>query len=177
MTESKTASKVTSTKAAAKKTAASPTRGDAIALLMKDHRDVKKLFNAYQKLANAEASATQRLGFVKEICEALFLHATVEEEIFYPAMRATAVDAKDELDEAEVEHASVKELVAQIQSMDPDDELYNAKVKVLGEYVDHHVREEEREMFPKAKKSGMELEDIGQQIKTRKKELQGAGLH
>ena len=92
-------------------------------------------------------------------------------------MRAQVLDAEDELDEAQVEHASLKELIAQIKSMDPDETLYNAKVKVLGEYVDHHVKEEEGEMFPKAKKSGLELDELGQQIKSRKEELQGAGLH
>ena len=145
---------------------------DAITLLTKDHRDVKKLFNTYQDLADEEAPAEQRLAIAQEICEALTLHATVEEEIFYPALRETTDDAQDELDEAEVEHASVKELVAQIKAMEPDEELYDAKVKVLGEYVDHHAKEEEREMFPKAKKSGIDLDEIGQQIKDRKEELQ-----
>lgn len=92
-------------------------------------------------------------------------------------MRATADDAKDQLDEAEVEHASVKELIAQIMAMDPDDDLYNAKVKVLGEYVDHHVKEEEGKMFPKANKSALELDEIAQQIKARKEELRGFDLH
>ncbi|MES2950888.1 MAG: hemerythrin domain-containing protein [Pseudomonadota bacterium] len=117
------------------------------------------------------------LSIASEICEALTLHATVEEEFFYPAMRATADDAKDQLDEAEVEHASVKELIAQIMAMDPDDDLYNAKVKVLGEYVDHHVKEEEGKMFPKANKSALELDEIAQQIKARKEELRGFDLH
>lgn len=152
-------------------TASSP---DAISLLIKDHRDVKKLFSTFQDLADAEAPAEQRLSIAQEICEALTLHATVEEEIFYPALRETAKDADAELDEAEVEHATVKELVAQIKSMEPDEDLYNAKIKVLGEYVIHHVKEEESEMFPKAKKSGMDLEEIGQQMKERKEELQTA---
>lgn len=145
---------------------------DAIALLIKDHRDVKKLFSSYQKLSDEEAPAAQRLAIAQEICEALTVHAMVEEEIFYPALRDATANADDELDEAEVEHTSVKELVAQIKAMEPDEALYNAKVKVLGEYVDHHVKEEEGEMFPKAKKSGMDLDGIGLQIKDRKEELQ-----
>jgi hemerythrin superfamily protein len=154
--------------------ASASTAADAIALLTKDHRDVKKLFTTYQKLADEEAPAEQRLAIAQEICEALTMHATVEEEIFYPALRGATTEADDELDEAEVEHNSVKELVAQIKAMEPDDALYNAKVKVLGEYVDHHASEEEGEMFPKAKESDMDLEAIGQQIKDRKEELQTA---
>lgn len=157
-------------------TQAKPTDTDALALLTKDHRDVKKLFNAYQDLADEDAPSEQRLAIAQEICEALTLHATVEEEVFYPALRKATAAANDELDEAEVEHTSVKELVAQIKAMQPDEDLYNAKVKVLGEYVDHHAKEEEREMFPKAKKSGMDLDGIGLQIMDRKEELQTADI-
>lgn len=156
------------------KTSSVTTASDAISLLTKDHRDVKKMFNTYQDLADREAPAEQRLAVAQEICEALTLHATLEEEIFYPALRETTVDAIDELDEAEVEHACVKELVAQIKAMEPDEELYDAKVKVLGEYVDHHVNEEEAEMFPKARKSDMDMDGLGLQIKERKEELQTA---
>ena len=154
----------------------SSTDTDAIALLIQDHRDVKKLFVSYQKLVQSRASSAERLSIATEICEALALHATVEEEIFYPAMRAAAEDAQDELDEAEVEHATVKELIAQIKAMDPDEELYDAKVKVLGEYVDHHVQEEEDEMFPKAEQSDLDLDEMGQQISARKEELQSLEL-
>ncbi len=174
MTASKTTSKSTSTKSSRAK---SSSKDDAIALLKKDHRDVKKLFTAYQKLADSEASAEERLEIAQEICESLTVHATVEEEIFYPALREAADEAKEELDEAEVEHASVKDLIAQIEAMNPDDALYNATVKVLGEYVTHHVKEEEGEMFAKAKKSGIELDEIGEQIKARKEELLGTSLH
>lgn len=145
---------------------------DAIALLTKDHRDVKKLFTTYQELADNEASADERMAIAQEICEALTLHAIVEEEIFYPALREAAEDFEDELNEAEVEHSTVKELVEQIKAMDPDEDLYNAKVKVLGEYVDHHATEEEAEMFPKAKTAGIDLDGLGQEMKDRKEELQ-----
>ena len=88
-----------------------------------------------------------------EICVTLTVHATIEEELFYPAAREAEVET-DLLDEAEVEHASAKDLIAQIEGMGPDDELYDAKVTVLGEYIDHHVKEEEGEMFPKCRKAG-----------------------
>ncbi len=150
---------------------------DALALLTKDHRDVKKLFSAYQDLADEDATAEQRLAIAQEICEALTLHALVEEEIFYPALRKATTAADDALDEAEVEHASIKELVAQIKGMAPDEDRYNAKVKVLGEYVDHHAKEEEREMFPKARKSGIDLAKMGLLMKERKEELQSVDVN
>jgi hemerythrin superfamily protein len=103
----------------------------------------------------------------------LTVHTTVEEEIFYPAVRAAQVDA-DLLDEAAVEHASAKDLIAQIRSMDPDDDLYDAKVTVLGEYVNHHAEEEEGEMFPKARRAKVDLEGLGEQIKSRKQALQSS---
>ena len=157
--------------ATAKKPVKATGDSDAIALLTKDHREVKKLFSVFQKLADAEAPGEERQKVAIQICEALTAHATVEEEIFYPAVREAAEDATDELDEAEVEHASVKELIAQIQAMDPEDELYNAKVKVLGEYVDHHVQEEEKEMFPKAEKTQLDMDELGSQLQARKEEL------
>jgi hemerythrin superfamily protein len=100
----------------------------------------------------------------------LTVHATIEEEIFYPAARAAEVDA-DLLDEADVEHASAKDLISQIESMSPDDDLYDAKVSVLGEYIDHHVQEEEGEMFPKCRKSEMDLAALAEALAERKSEL------
>ena len=95
----------------------------------------------------------------------------VEEEIFYPAVRSAAEDAADLMDEAEVEHASAKDLIAQIREMDPEDDLYDAKVKVLGEQVAHHVQEEEMQMFPKAKKAGLDLVALADEMLGRKEEL------
>jgi len=83
------------------------------------------------------------------------VHATVEEELFYPAARDVLEKDEDLVDEATVEHASAKDLIAQIQSMEPSDELYDAKVTVLGEYIDHHVKEEEDEMFPRFAKPSL----------------------
>ena len=158
---------------AAKKSTRS--RNDATALLMKDHKDVKALFRRYEKMAKAEADAGDRQQLANRICQMLTVHATVEEEIFYPAVREAGVDA-DLLDEAEVEHASAKDMIAQIQSMSPQDDLYDAKVKVLGEYVNHHVGEEEDEMFPKARRAKVDFEGLGQQLKARKQALEsGSG--
>jgi hemerythrin superfamily protein len=162
----------TAKKTAAKKTPATAkaAQTDATALLTRDHADVKKLFKEYEKLADAEAEGDERQALAEQICDMLTVHATIEEEIFYPAAREADVES-DLLDEAEVEHASAKDLIAQIKAMGPDDDLYDAKVKVLGEYIDHHVQEEEGEMFPKCRKADMDLADLAQQLSERKAEL------
>ena len=100
------------------------------------------------------------------------MHATIEEEIFYPAARAVAA-APTLLDEALVEHASAKALIAQIRDMQADDALYDAKVRVLGEYIDHHVREEENELFPRCRSAGVDLPALGRRLRARKDELMG----
>ena len=155
---------------AAKKTSSQRKQGgaDAVELLTQDHKDVKALFEAYKKLAKDDGTPDedkQRLAAL--ICAMLTVHATIEEEIFYPAAREADVES-DLLDEAEVEHASAKDLIAQILNMDPSEELYDAKVTVLGEYIDHHVQEEEKEMFPKCRKAGMALDELGAQLQERK---------
>ena len=162
----------TARKPAARKTPATARAAltDATLLLTRDHAEVKKLFKEYKKLAEAEADGEERQALAEQICAMLTVHATLEEEIFYPAAREAEVES-DLLDEAEVEHASAKDLIAQIQGMTPDDDLYDAKVTVLGEYIDHHVQEEEGEMFPKCRKAGMELADLAQQLSERKAEL------
>ena len=148
----------------------SPGGQDAIGLLTGDHREVKTLFEKYEKLAASNAEANDRQALAETICDMLTIHATVEEEIFYPAARKATQD-NDLLDEAEVEHAAAKDLIAQIKDMDPEDDLYDAKVKVLGEQIDHHVEEEEAEMFPEAKKSDMDLTDLGTRMLARKNQL------
>ena len=162
----------TAKKAAARKTPATAraAMNDATLLLTRDHAEVKKLFKEYEKLADAEADGDERQALAAKICTMLTVHATVEEEIFYPAAREADVES-DLLDEAEVEHASAKDLIAQLESMGPDDELYDAKVTVLGEYIDHHVQEEENEMFPKCRKADMDLAELAQQLSERKAEL------
>ena len=158
-------------KAAAKKPASTnSSERDAIDLLKADHKEVKALFEQYKALVENEEIEEERQAVAQQICLLLTVHATAEEEIFYPAARAAIADA-DLLDEAEVEHASAKDLIAQIEAMSPDDALYDAKVIVLGEYIDHHVKEEEGEMFPKCRKSDMDLVALGEAIEARKAEL------
>ena len=142
---------------------------DAIKLLTDDHKEVKKMFAEFKKMADSD-DLDAKQALVAQICADLTVHAAVEEEIFYPATRA-AIEDGDLLDEAEVEHASAKDLIAQISGMDADEELFDAKVIVLGEYIDHHVEEERTEMFPKARKSDMDLKGMVADLKTLKEEL------
>jgi hypothetical protein len=142
---------------------------DAIALLTDDHKKVKKLFRDFEKLKeNGEKGNKAEL--VRQACLELAIHTQIEEEIFYPAA-AGALDEQDLLDEAEVEHASAKELIAQLQEMEPGDELFDAKFTVLSEYVKHHIKEEEGEMFPQLEKSELDLEELGARLEQRKQEL------
>jgi hypothetical protein len=164
-----TAAKTPAKKTAPRKTTSAP-GPDATRLLTDDHKEVHGLFQKYKKLIEADAGADQREPLAGQICMLLTVHATIEEEIFYPAARQARVDS-DLLDEAEVEHASAKALIAQIRDMGGDDELYDAKVTVLGEYIDHHVAEEQDELFPKCRKSTMDLKQIGAQLAGRKAEL------
>jgi hemerythrin superfamily protein len=147
-------------------------QADATTLLAKDHKDVRALFKRYEKLSKAEADGSERQALAEQICRMLTVHAQIEEEIFYPAVREAEVD-EDLLDEAEVEHASAKDLIGQIQSMQPDDDLYDAKVTVLGEYINHHVEEEEGEMFRKARRAKVDMVNLGEQLMQRKEQLMG----
>jgi hemerythrin superfamily protein len=139
---------------------------DAIKLLKDDHKEVKGYFKQYEGLEAEE----EKQALADKICLALTVHAQIEEEIFYPAVRA-AIDDDDLLDEAEVEHASAKQLIAEIQSMQAGDRLFDAKVTVLGEYIAHHVDEEEGEMFPESRDSEIDLKDLGEMLAARKAEL------
>ncbi|KQV37979.1 hemerythrin domain-containing protein [Massilia sp. Root335] len=142
---------------------------DAIALLTADHREVSDMFEQFDQLGDRATTSKEKLK--DKICKALIAHTTIEEEIFYPAVRAKIEEGEDMVDEAVVEHAAAKDLIKQLQEMQPDDELYDAKVKVLGEQIEHHVKEEEKEMFPKVKKSGLDLLALGQEMAMRKQEL------
>jgi len=143
---------------------------DAVSLLASDHADVAELFDEYEALVDSEAGDNERQALAERICAMLTAHTTIEEEIFYPAARE-ALEEQSLLDEAEVEHATAKDLIEQIQSMDPTDELYDAKVKVLGEYVNHHVQEEEIEIFPRCQSAEMDLEGLAEELSARKEEL------
>jgi hemerythrin superfamily protein len=165
-----TAKKAAAKKAPAKKTAAASRLPDAIKLLTADHREVKALFQQYQELVDHEAEDDEKQPIAEQICMLLTVHAQIEEEIFYPAAQESIKEA-DLVDEATVEHASAKDLIAQIQASSPADDLYDAKVKVLGEYIDHHVKEEESEMFPQARKAKLDLQQLGEQLAERKQAL------
>lgn len=135
---------------------------NALELLINDHREVRRLFKEYEKIHH-KAAAEDKQELADEICNEFLMHADIEEQIFYPAVREAIRD--DELiDEAEVEHQSARDLVEQIRAMSPDDELYDAKVQVLGEQIEHHVHEEETEMFPKVKKAKLDLDAMGQEM-------------
>lgn len=139
---------------------------DAIALLKADHREVEGWFSQFEK-ARSEA---RKLELVEKILLALKVHTQVEEELVYPPSREVVKD-EELVDEAVVEHDAAKKLMAEIEAMEFSDEMYDAKVKVLSEQIEHHVEEEEKEYFPQLQKSDMDLKAIGEQIMMRKKEL------
>ena len=145
---------------------ASPAPKDAIALLKADHGAVDQLFGEYEKTR----SARNKKALVAEICAALTVHAQIEEDIFYPAVKKALKD-KLLVPEATVEHATVKELIAQLEGAEPDGEMYDARVRVLAEYVKHHVKEEQNEMFPKARASSLDLVALGARMAAHKDEL------
>ena len=139
---------------------------DAVALLKADHEAVSQLFAEFE----STRSVANKKALVAEICTALSVHAQIEEEIFYPAFKAALKD-KLLVPEANVEHAGVKSLIAQLEGVEPDGEMYDAKVKVLSEYVKHHVKEEQAEMFVKAKASSLDLVELGARMAARKQVL------
>jgi hemerythrin superfamily protein len=142
---------------------------DAIALLTADHRTVKELFKQFEKLTKQDDVDEEKAELVRRICNELTVHAQIEEEIFYPAVREAIDD--DLMDEADIEHASAKDLIAQLEDLEPGDDHYDARVTVLGEYVDHHVKEEEGEMFSKARKADVDTAELGAELAERKQEL------
>lgn len=144
---------------------------NAVDLLIEDHENVKKLFKEYEKLAK-KGDTEGKQEVATHICEELTVHTQIEEEIFYPAAKA-AMEEKDLVNEAAVEHASAKILIDQIKKTSPEDEMYDALVKVLNEYVEHHVKEEETEMFPKAKKAKLDMNELGTRMMERKEALMG----
>jgi Hemerythrin HHE cation binding domain. len=145
-------------------------RTDAIALLKADHRQVEEWFEQFEKARDGD----RKQQLATQICDALTVHATIEEEIFYPAFLA-ATGETDIHHEAEVEHNGAKKLIAEIEESSPDDEYFDAKVTVLSEMIKHHVKEEEKSdgMFSKARDSDMDLDALGEQLQARKAELEG----
>jgi hemerythrin superfamily protein len=144
---------------------------EATRLLRADHKLVNDLFEKFE----STRSADKKQALALEICQELTVHAQIEEEIFYPAVEKVLKD-KSLVPEAKVEHETLKYLIAQIQSEQPGSELYDAKVKVLAEYVKHHVKEEQNEIFPKVKESKLDLIELGAQLAERKEELKAAAI-
>jgi len=141
---------------------------DAVAMLKADHRKVEGLF---KKADKASGSAKEKL--VEQICNELIIHTMLEEEIFYPACRTEEVEA-DKMDEAQVEHDGAKVLINDLMGAGAESEMYDAKVMVLSEYIKHHVKEEEKArtgVFAEAKRKGLDMAEIGEQLATRKEEL------
>lgn len=142
----------------------------AISLLKSDHREVEHLFSQFE----AATGAARKRGIVQKICEALTVHTTIEEEIFYPPARAALKRAgEDLLDEAEVEHEGIKWRIEVLKRMKPEDDLYDAEVKVLSEYVKHHVKEEERYLFPRLRLSDFDNAGVGERLAAKKEKLTG----
>jgi hemerythrin superfamily protein len=156
------------TKRAGRATASRGSRQNAIELLKADHREVEKLFAQFEKTRSDE----RKLQLAQRVCKALKVHTQIEEELFYPAFYE-ATEEEDIHHEAIVEHNGAKMLIADIEGSSPSDDYYDAKVKVLSEMIKHHVKEEEQPggMFAEARKSDMDLERLGAQLKARKQEL------
>jgi hemerythrin superfamily protein len=142
---------------------------DAIAMLEADHKKVQKAFKDFEKLKET-GNRREKAAIVQQTCADLTVHTKLEEEIFYPAVRKAIKDAAV-MDEAKVEHEGAKNLIAQLKSMQPGDDLYDAKFTVLGESVNHHIKEEQNEMFPKVRKTKLDLTALGQQMVQRKAQL------
>jgi hemerythrin superfamily protein len=143
---------------------------DAIDLLDADHLTVHALFESYRELVRTRAPALQRRALAEEICMELTIHARLEEELFYPAVREALQDDAV-MDEAEDQHGSQREFVAQILATPADDELYDAKVAVLAEYVERHVRQEREQVFNRTLASRVDLQALGRAITVRREEL------
>lgn len=144
------------------------TSTDAIDLLKQDHDLVEKAFKDFEKMDRQDAEACRRL--IERVCGELTLHTMLEEEIFYPSVRE-AIEDEDLMSEAAVEHETARMLIEQLQNMGPDDPNYYATFTVLGEYVRHHIQEEQAEMFPAARKAGLDLASLAERMQARKDEL------
>lgn len=142
----------------------------AIEMLTKDHDEVDEMLGEYKKLMDYEAPASKRKALATKICAALSMHAELEEKIFYPAARSELEeDSKEIMDHAEVEHATLKVLIERIEGAKGDDPHFDAYVHVLGEYVKHHVEEEEDEMFSELRKEDPDMKDTLKKMKAFKK--------
>ena len=140
---------------------------DAISLLKKDHREVESLFASYA----AAHDGRQKRGIALEICKALEIHAKIEEKVFYPAARNEVESAEPMINEGFVEHEGIKRLISQIPKLSTNDDFFEARMKVLKEYVQHHVKEEENSTFPKLQNAGLDMGKLGRAMLTLKEQL------
>jgi hemerythrin superfamily protein len=145
---------------------------DALALLRADHEMVSELVEKYERGKN-RADSDKKEKMAQQICEELTIHAQIEEEIFYPAVREASEEAEEALADAEVEHGALKKLIEEIEGSSPDSELFDAQIKVLGEYVKLHVKEEQSEIFRMAREADIDLKELGRELAARKAELKG----
>ena len=167
----KKSSPASAKKMPAKSPTAAKRQKDACDLLDADHKAVKAMFKEYETLTESRSRSTaKKRQLADQICKEVAVHATIEEEIFYPAARK-AIKDNALMNEATVEHASAKDLIAQIKGMDASDEMFDAKVTVLGEYIDHHVKEERNQIFPRVRKTKLDLMKLGEQLQLCKKAL------
>jgi hypothetical protein len=162
-----TKAKTNAGRAAERNSSRSQSSPSALELLEQDHREVEEWFDEYNELKEDDG---RKRALVEKICLALKVHAQIEEEIFYPQARE-AIKDNDLIDEAAVEHATVKHLIGEIEGMEVDEELHDAKIRVLGEMVKHHIKEEEKELFPELVSAKMDLDAVGKELAKRKEEL------
>ena len=144
---------------------------DAIELLSNDHEKVRQLFEEYEQLEADEASDGDRQALAEQICDALTAHMTAEEEIFYPAA-STALRDTEMTDDAKEEHASAQALITRLLALEPRDALYGDTMRLLREAIEHHVAEEEGELFPQLRESSLDLPALAEEITRRKEELE-----
>jgi hemerythrin-like domain-containing protein len=160
-------------KAAKRRAPAKRAKNDVLAILQDDHKRVQKLFKQFEKADREDTQALRQIA--EQACMELQVHARLEEEIFYPALReAIDPDEMEMMDEATVEHDSAKQLMAQLRELQPGDDKYAATFTVLGEYVRHHVEEEEKEIFKHAKRAKLDMQALGEQVQERRAQLTGA---
>ncbi|MES2296091.1 MAG: hemerythrin domain-containing protein [Pseudomonadota bacterium] len=146
-------------------------RQDVLKLLKADHERIKQLFREFESLKGSNDKDARKAELSEEICQELNLHAMLEDELFYPAVRS-AIDNDELIDEAEVEHAGAKDLISQLEVMYPGDDHFDATVAVLTEEVERHIEREENDIFPAARKSGLDLRDLAEKLQARKEELE-----
>ena len=151
---------------------AAASQPDAVDFLKSQHREVEELFKQFDKLGE-DGAPDEMEPIVRMACEKLTVHAAIEEEVFYPAAREVD-NAESLLNEAEVEHGTAKDLIASLDGMDASDSMFSATFTVLSEYIKHHVKEEEGELFPKVKKSDLDLDALGQELSARADDLMSA---